>query len=89
MPYSLQIERAGDKPAIAQFVEHLTVDICSNQMVPGSIPGGRTFFTVCMYRSIRIGNCECSHLQADDMPAAGFQNVYERHELLCSGISNV
>ena len=30
-------------PAIAQLAEHLTVDICSNQMVPGSIPGGRTF----------------------------------------------
>ena len=29
------------KPAIAQLVEHLTVDHCSNQMVPGSIPGGR------------------------------------------------
>ena len=28
-------------PAIAQLVEHLTVDPCSNQMVPGSIPGGR------------------------------------------------
>ena len=28
-------------PAIAQLVEHLTVDSCSNQMVPGSIPGGR------------------------------------------------
>ena len=31
-------------PAIAQLAEHLTVDTCSNQMVPGSIPGGRTFF---------------------------------------------
>ena len=31
------------KPAIAQLVEHLTVDVCSNQMVPGSIPGGRIF----------------------------------------------
>ena len=29
------------RPAIAQLVEHLTVDLCSNQMVPGSIPGGR------------------------------------------------
>ena len=29
------------KPAIAQLVEHLTVECCSNQMVPGSIPGGR------------------------------------------------
>ena len=31
----------SDKPAIAQLVEHLTVECCSNQMVPGSIPGGR------------------------------------------------
>ena len=31
----------GSKPAIAQLVEHLTVEFCSNQMVPGSIPGGR------------------------------------------------
>ena len=29
------------KPVIAQLVEHLTVDSCSNQMVPGSIPGDR------------------------------------------------
>ena len=32
-----------DKPAIAQLVEHLTVDSCSNQMLPGSIPGRRIF----------------------------------------------
>ena len=31
----------ADKPAIAQLVEHLTVECCSYQMVPGSIPGGR------------------------------------------------
>ena len=31
------------KPAIAQLVEHLTVECCSNQMVPGSIPGGRIY----------------------------------------------
>ena len=31
-------------PAIAQLVEHLTVDFSSDQMVPGSIPGGRIFF---------------------------------------------
>ena len=30
-------------PAIAQLAEHLTVDQCSNQMVPGSIPGDRNF----------------------------------------------
>ena len=29
------------QPAIAQLVEHLTVERGSNQMVPGSIPGGR------------------------------------------------
>ena len=34
------------KPAIAQLVEHLTVDPCSNQMVPGSIPGGRIYIGV-------------------------------------------
>ena len=28
-------------PAIAQLAEHLTVDCCSYQMVPGSIPGRR------------------------------------------------
>ena len=31
------------KPAIAQLVEHLTVDCCRYQMVPGSIPGGQIF----------------------------------------------
>ena len=35
-----------NRPAIAQLVEHLTVECCSNQMVPGSIPGGRIFWTV-------------------------------------------
>ena len=33
-------------PAIAQLVEHLTVECCSNQMVPGSIPGGRIYRTL-------------------------------------------
>ena len=32
---------AVSTPAIAQLVEHLTVECCSYQMVPGSIPGGR------------------------------------------------
>ena len=36
-------------PAIAQLAEHLTVDCCSKQMVPGAIPGGR------MYNHTRIG----------------------------------
>ena len=31
------------KPVIAQLVEHLTVDLCSHQMVPGSIPGDRIY----------------------------------------------
>jgi hypothetical protein len=35
--------RICNEPAIAQLVEHLTVECCSNQMVPGSIPGGRTY----------------------------------------------
>jgi hypothetical protein len=35
------------KPAIAQLVEHLTGEICSDQMVPGSIPGGRTCCAWC------------------------------------------
>ena len=36
----------GVKPAIAQLVEHLTVDrACRDQMVPGSIPGGRICLT--------------------------------------------
>ena len=35
-------ENSNSKPAIAQLAEHLTADSCSNQMVPGSIPGGRT-----------------------------------------------
>ena len=30
------------KPAKAQLVEHMTADVCSNQMAPGSRPGGRT-----------------------------------------------
>ena len=34
---------ASSKPAIAQLVEHLTVDCCSHQMVTGSIPVGRIF----------------------------------------------
>ena len=48
-------------PAIAQLVEHLTVECCSYQMVPGSIPGGRTFATfhlqfecVLRYANLRI-----------------------------------
>ena len=38
---SVQSSHSRILPAIAQLVEHLTVECCSNQMVPGSIPGGR------------------------------------------------
>ena len=41
------------QPAIAQLVEHLTVELGSDQMVPGSIPGGRTFFIHYARRSFR------------------------------------
>ena len=43
--WSLVIMNNDEKlqPAIAQLVEHLTVERCSYQMVPGSIPGGRIF----------------------------------------------
>ena len=37
---------ASPSPAIAQLLEHPTVELCSNQMVPGSIPGGRIFGTL-------------------------------------------
>ena len=37
----VRVDTTG-RPAIAQLAEHLTVDQCSDQMVPGSIPGGRT-----------------------------------------------
>ena len=33
----------ANRPAIAQLVEHLTVECRGNQIVPGSIPGGRVF----------------------------------------------
>ena len=41
------------KPAIAQLAEHLTVE-CSNQMVPGSIPGGRIMSCDQLARNERI-----------------------------------
>ena len=44
LPPNANAQQSSDNPAIAQLVEHLTVDFCSNQMVPGSIPGGRKFF---------------------------------------------
>ena len=42
------------QPAIAQLVEHLTVERCRNQMVPGSIPGGRIFDMQPLYRIIGL-----------------------------------
>jgi hypothetical protein len=47
----------ADRPAIAQLVEHLTVECCSNQMVPGSIPGGRILECVCaLLRAVRASH---------------------------------
>ena len=40
----------NNMPAIAQLAEHLTVAPCSNQMVPGSIPGGRIFLAQHAFR---------------------------------------
>jgi hypothetical protein len=48
---------SADRPAIAQLVEHLTVECCSNQMVPGSIPGGRILECVCaLLRAVRASH---------------------------------
>ena len=41
------ISKVKATPDIAQLVEHLTVDIRSDQMVPGSIPGVR----ICLFSS--------------------------------------
>ena len=35
------------KPDVAQLVEHLTPELCRDQMVLGSTPGGRTFSVGC------------------------------------------
>ena len=35
---SCQLLFSQDKPAVAQLVEHLAVDLCSDQMLAGSIP---------------------------------------------------
>ena len=39
--YEFETPANATGQAIALLVEHLTVDHCSDQMVPGSIPGGR------------------------------------------------
>ena len=61
--FAAKVEHRGDHvmPAIAQLVEHLTVECCSNQMVPCSIPGGRTFGKV-------RTNCAARMLQASNFP---------------------
>jgi hypothetical protein len=39
------------------LVKHLTVECCSNQMVPGSIPGGRILECVCaLLRAVRASH---------------------------------
>ena len=43
----------SSNPAIAQLVEHLTVDCCSHQMVTGSIPVGQILRSSSLY-SFRI-----------------------------------
>ena len=35
------------RPVIAQLAEHLTVEVCRCQMVPGSIPGDRIYDCRC------------------------------------------
>ena len=40
----------ANRPAIAQLVEHLTVECCSNQEVPGSMPGGQIFYCATSFR---------------------------------------
>ena len=35
------VDAFEDKPATVQLVQHLAIDSRNNQMVPGSIPGGR------------------------------------------------
>ena len=44
---AINYNKYPDKPVIAQLVKHLTVDSCSNQMVPGSIPGDRISLRYC------------------------------------------
>ena len=57
-------EHTSDTPAIAQLVEHLTVDHCSNQMVPGSIPGGRTFAPLFTWDRVLQGKEKEKHTRA-------------------------
>ena len=63
------------KPAIAQLVEHLTVETCSNQMVPGLIPGGRIY----AYLGHVVGDASSLH-------AFGMLSSYTQHEVLEAGL---
>ena len=55
------------RPAIAQLAEHLTVDACSDQMVPGSIPGGRIFCCE-RWRSPHIRRITLGGAQTHNLP---------------------
>ena len=46
------------------MVEHLTVDSCSNQMVPGSIPGGRIYTR---YRNATNLQVHCYYDHSNDL----------------------
>ena len=54
LPIHFSHIESNSKPAIAQLVEHLTVETCSYQMVPGSIPSGRICQRHCCHFSMRI-----------------------------------
>ena len=65
--FSSFIEKKLDpdvRPAIAQLAEHLTVDICRYQMVPGSIPGGRI---AAQDMSLRVDLLASHELQAQHL----------------------
>ena len=44
-------------PAKAKLAEHLIVDSGSDQMAPGSIPGGRTFLALRLYAAREVKVC--------------------------------
>jgi hypothetical protein len=55
----------ADRPAVARLSGHLAVEGCGNQVVPGSILGGRILTCVCvLFRLVpasrgSIAYCEC------------------------------
>jgi len=77
-----------NKPAIAQLVENLTVDVCSDEMA-WLDSGWPDMFAVCTHRSIRIGKCEIANLQTDNLPPVRFPIVFEGSELFSSEISKL